>query len=60
MDRLDILWAENEIRKLALYAHGKGEVTLDDIAAVVTDASGLALDPIVDSAFAGKPVNVVN
>lgn len=46
--------SRNEIRKLALYAHGTGEVALDDIAAIVTDASGLALDPIVDGAFAGR------
>jgi DNA polymerase-3 subunit delta len=46
--------SRNEIRKLALYAHGQSEVTLDDVAAIVTDASGLALDPIIDSAFAGR------
>ena len=47
--------SRNELRKLALYAHGKGEVTLDDVMAVVADASELKLDPIVDGAFAGKP-----
>lgn len=51
----DRLASRNEIRKLALYAHGKDEVTLDDIAAIVTDASALALDPVIDSAFAGEP-----
>lgn len=50
--------SRNEIRKVALYAHGKGEVTLEDVAAIVTDASGLALDPIVDSAFAGRAAEV--
>jgi len=50
--------SRNEIRKVALYAHGKGEVTLDDVAAIVTDASGLTLDPIVDSAFAGRAAEV--
>ncbi|MBI3701422.1 MAG: DNA polymerase III subunit delta [Afipia sp.] len=50
--------SRNEIRKLALYAHGKSEITLDDIEAIVTDASGLALDPVVDNAFAGKPPEV--
>ena len=54
----DRLASRNEIRKLALYAHGKDEITLDDIAAVVTDASSFALDPIVDSAFAGKPAEL--
>jgi len=47
--------SRNELRKLALYAHGKSEVALDDVMTVVSDASELKLDPIVDSAFAGKP-----
>ncbi|SHL27115.1 DNA polymerase III subunit delta [Bradyrhizobium lablabi] len=47
--------SRNELRKLALYSHGQGEVTLDDVMTVVSDASELKLDPIVDSAFAGKP-----
>jgi len=47
--------SRNELRKLTLYAHGKVEVTLDDVMAVVADASELKLDPIVDGAFAGKP-----
>lgn len=46
--------SRNEIRKLALYAHGAREITLADVAAIVTDASGLALDPIIDGAFAGR------
>jgi DNA polymerase-3 subunit delta len=54
----DRLASRNEIRKLALYAHGKGEITFDDIAAVVTDASSFALDPVIDSAFAGKPAEL--
>src|SRR5260221_5068182 len=44
--------SRNELKKLALYAHGEGEVTLDDVMAVVADASELKLDPIVDAAFA--------
>jgi DNA polymerase-3 subunit delta len=47
--------SRNELRKLTLYAHGKGEITLDDVMAVVADASELKLDPIVDGAFAGRP-----
>jgi DNA polymerase III subunit delta len=54
----DRLASRNEIRKLALYAHGRGEISLDDIAAVVTDASSFALDPIIDNAFAGKPAEL--
>jgi DNA polymerase III subunit delta len=37
-----------------LYAHGKGEVGLDDVVAVVSEASALALDGIVDAMFAGR------
>ena len=47
--------SRNELHKLTLYSHGKGEVTLEDVMAVVSDASELKIDPIVDGAFAGKP-----
>jgi DNA polymerase III subunit delta len=47
--------SRNELKKLALYAHGQNEVTLDDVMAVVADASELKIDPIVDGAFAGRP-----
>jgi DNA polymerase-3 subunit delta len=47
--------SRNELKKLTLYAHSNGEVTLDDVMAVVSDASELKLDPIVDGAFAGRP-----
>src|SRR4029078_7712797 len=47
--------SRNELRKLALYAHGQGEIELDDVMTVVSDASELKLDPIVDGAFAGRP-----
>ena len=46
--------SRSEIRKLALYARGQGRVGVDDVAAVVSDASALALDDIVDAAFAGQ------
>jgi DNA polymerase III subunit delta len=50
----DRVASRSEIRKLALYARGQERVTADDVAAVVGDASLLALDDIVDAAFAGK------
>jgi len=50
--------SRNELRKLSLYAHGAREVTLDDVVAVISDASDLKLDPIVDGAFAGNPALV--
>jgi DNA polymerase-3 subunit delta len=46
--------SRNELRKLALYARGKHAVELDDVLAVVADASALALDAVVDAAFAGR------
>ncbi|HEX9321022.1 MAG TPA: DNA polymerase III subunit delta [Xanthobacteraceae bacterium] len=48
----------SEIRKLALYARGRPRVELDDVLAVVADAAALALDGVIDAAFAGKPVEV--
>jgi len=48
----------NVIRKLALFAHGQSEISLDDVMTVVSDASELKLDPIVDSAFAGNAATV--
>jgi DNA polymerase-3 subunit delta len=46
--------SRNEIRKLALYAHGQTQVALEDVIAVVSEASALALDGIVDAMFAGR------
>jgi DNA polymerase-3 subunit delta len=46
--------SRSEIRKLTLYAHGKDRVELDDVLAVVADASALGLDAVIDAAFAGR------
>ena len=54
--------SRNEIRKLVLYASGRGqkgkEVGVEEVAAVVSDASALALEDIVDAAFAGRPAEL--
>jgi DNA polymerase III subunit delta len=50
----DRLASRNELRKVALHAHGRTQVTLDDVLAVVADASVLASDAIVDAALAGR------
>jgi DNA polymerase III subunit delta len=50
----DRLASRHEIRKLALFARGKARVELDDVMAVVADASTLALDGLIDAAFAGR------
>src|SRR6185295_1410076 len=46
--------SRSELRKITLYAHGQKEVTLDDVMAVVADASVLALDNLIDAVFAGR------
>jgi DNA polymerase III subunit delta len=50
----DRLASRSEIRKLALFAHGRERVEIDDVIAVVADASSLALDAVIDAAFAGR------
>jgi DNA polymerase-3 subunit delta len=50
--------SRSEIRKLTLYARGRGEIDVDDVTAVVSDASALALDELVDTAFAGRPAEL--
>ena len=47
--------SRSEIQKLALYARGRSQVGVEDVAAVVSDASALAIEDIVDAAFAGRP-----
>jgi DNA polymerase-3 subunit delta len=47
-----------ELRKLALYVHGRDRITADDVMAVVADASAVALDNVLDAAFGGKPADV--
>jgi DNA polymerase-3 subunit delta len=41
-----------------LYAHGNERIELDDVMAVVADASALGLETLVDAAFAGRIVDV--
>jgi DNA polymerase III subunit delta len=50
--------SRNELQKLVLYAGDKGRIDIDDVLAVSADASALALDALVDCAFAGKPADV--
>ncbi len=50
--------SRSEIRKLTLYAHGREQVGIEDVAAVISDASALALEDIVDAAFAGRPAEL--
>jgi DNA polymerase-3 subunit delta len=50
----DRLASRNEIRKLTIYARGKERIELADVMAVVSDASEMALDGVLDAAFAGR------
>jgi DNA polymerase III subunit delta len=50
----DRLASRSEIQKLATFARDKGKVELDDVLAVVADASTLTLDALIDAAFAGR------
>ena len=54
----DRLASRGEVRKLALYARGKGRVEIDDVVAVVTDASALNLNGAIDASFAGRIADV--
>jgi DNA polymerase III subunit delta len=45
--------SRREIEKLALYAFGQGSVTIDDIDAIVGDASARQFDDVVDGVFCG-------
>jgi DNA polymerase III subunit delta len=54
----DRLASRNELRKLALFARGKPRVEFEDVMAVVADASTLALDGLIDAAFAGRTGDV--
>jgi DNA polymerase-3 subunit delta len=46
--------SRNELRKLALYAHGKERVEIEDVYTATADASTLAVEAVVDAAFGGK------
>jgi DNA polymerase-3 subunit delta len=54
----DRLATRGELAKLLLYAHGRDEITLDDVDAVLSDVSSLALDAVVDAAFAGDAASL--
>ena len=50
----DRLASRHELRKVALFARGKARVETEDVVAVVADASTLALEGLIDAAFAGR------
>ena len=46
--------SRNELQKLALFAHEKSQISLEDIQSVVSDASALVLDDVVDGTASGN------
>jgi len=50
----DRLGTRSEIEKLELYAQGQTVVTAEDVRAIVTNASALAIDDAVEAAFVGR------
>ncbi len=50
----DRLASRGELEKLSLYAEGEGRVGLEDVRAIIADASAQALDDVVDAAAAGE------
>ena len=50
----DRLASRGEIEKLALYAAGQAEVGIEDVEAVVSDVSAMAVDSAIDAAFLGQ------
>lgn len=50
----DRLATRAELEKLVLYAGDGGRIGLDDVQAVIADASALALDDVADAAAAGE------
>jgi DNA polymerase-3 subunit delta len=49
----DRLTTRSELEKLATYAHKTGRVSVEDVEAIVADASALVLDHAIDGAFRG-------
>jgi DNA polymerase-3 subunit delta len=49
----DRLSTRGELEKLMLFAHGAGEIRLDHVEAIVSDASSLIADKAVNAAFEG-------
>lgn len=50
----DRLASRGEIQKLALYAQGQAEITLDDVKAMTGDVSGQSFDDAVDAVLEGR------
>src|SRR3954454_2872903 len=54
----DRLATRGELAKLILYAHGRSEITPEDVDAILSDVSSLATDAVIDAAFAGDMAGI--
>ncbi len=50
----DRLASRGELEKLALYAEGQAEITVDDVIASIGDVAALSADTLVDAALTGN------
>lgn len=50
----DRLASRSELEKLALYAEGQAEVTVEDVVASIGDVAALSADTLVDAALTGR------
>jgi DNA polymerase III subunit delta len=55
----DRLASRQELRKLALYCHGRGQVTEEDVLAISGDVSEIGYDAVVDAMAVGESARMV-
>jgi DNA polymerase III subunit delta len=56
----DRIASRNEIRKLALYCHGRAVVEEEDVLAAIGDASAISVDDAVDAVLKGEEAAFLN
>lgn len=54
----DRLASRGELKKLALYCHGAGSITDQDVVDAIGDVAALSVDDAVDAVFAGDPARL--
>jgi len=54
----DRLASRNELKKLALYCHGTGTVTEDDVIDAMGDVAALSVDDAIDAVFSGDTLRL--
>ncbi|MBV1702765.1 MAG: DNA polymerase III subunit delta [Hyphomicrobiales bacterium] len=54
----DRLSTRSELDKLKLFAHGRSEITLDDIDSIIVDTSTLKVEAAINAAFSGDALGL--